>query len=273
MENPYMHSLFASKKILKHALGLLGLPLMVLATCTPAIAQEADKLAVTEIPFSQRYPANSINSIERADQVLDVAAKERASLDYQYIDDQRACYKHFFVAYCLENAKEHHRVLIKQIREIEAVANSYKRQSKADDRDKSLEEQRIKDDQDAARRLRDQQNKSAATARQVKDSAAKQQTVDAREDSAVGHENDRVRAHQAKLKAEAADEAAKAPQRAANEQAYKDKVKAAEAHRRDVEAKKAAKDKERAEKKQQAAAQGSAQNATETAPLTGGQAK
>lgn len=255
MENPYMHSLFASKKMLKHAFGLLGLLLMSLANGVPVMAQETNSVVLSELPFAQRYPANSINSVERADQILDVAAKERALLDYRYIDDQRACYKHFFVSYCLENAKEHHRVLIKQIREIEAVANSYKRQSKADDRDKSLEEQRIKDEQDAARRLQDQQNKAASTALQLKDSAVKQQTVDTREGLAAGHENDRVKAHQAKLQADAADEAAKAPQRAANEEAYKEKVKAAQAHRLDVEAKKAAKEKERAAKKQQAKVQ------------------
>ena len=178
MENPYMHSFFASKKMLTHALGLLGLCLISLLTSVPAMAQNTNSVALSEIPFGQRYPANSINSVERADQVLDITAKERAALDYQYIDDQRACYKHFFVAYCLENVKEHHRVLIKQIREVEAVANTYKRQSKADDRDKSLEEQRVKDEQDAARRLQDQQNKAAATARQVKESAAKQKTVE-----------------------------------------------------------------------------------------------
>jgi len=239
----------ATKKNLGRTATLAVIMLTCLGATLPSAAQQT-----SAVPFNQRYPAASIDSTERADVVLDAASKEHANLDYDYIDDQRACYSKFFVAYCLGNARDHHRILSKQVREVEAVANAYKRQAKADERDKSLNEQRIKDDADAARRLQDQQNKAAATVRQLQDSASKKQTVDARENLSVGHENDRVAAHNAKVSADAAAEAAKAPQRAANEQAYKEKQISAEAHRLDVAAKKAAKEKDLASKKQQATA-------------------
>jgi len=241
-----MQLFFASKETLGRTAALVAIMLTCLGAALPSAAQQA-----SEVPFGQRYPAASIDSTEAADIVLDAASKEHAKLDYDYIDDQRACYSKFFVSYCLDNAKDHHRILSKQVREVEAVANVYKRQTKADERDKSLNEQRIKDEQDAGRRLQDQQSKAAATARQLQDSAVKQQTVNTRESLSVGHENDRVALHDAKIRADDAAEAAKAPQRVANEQAYKEKVKAAEVHRLDVEAKKAAKEKDIAEKKRQ----------------------
>jgi len=255
-----MQLFFTSKKTLGNAAMLACIVFGCLAAL-PAVAQQ-----IAPVPFNERYPVTSIQSPEAADVALDAANKEHAVLDYQYIDAQRACYQNFFVAYCLGNAKDKHRALSRQVREVETAANAYKRQAKADERDKSLNEQRIKDELDAARRLQDQQDKLAASARKVTEGDAKGKAVAARENLSEGHENDRVAAHEAKVRLDAADEAAKAPQRAANEQAYKEKVKAAEAHRLDVAAKKAAKDIEHAAKQQQAAKQQEAAKAQAVAP-------
>lgn len=202
--------------------------------------------------FDQRYPAGSIKTTAAADDILIEAGAERQVIGDQYIDDQRACYQKFFVSSCLEEAKERNRVAVKQVRDVEVEANAYKRQDKADERDKSLAEQHAKDEQDAARRAQDQKDKEAASARKIKDSAAKQQQVADRERQSAGQQDARVKAHEAQVRKTQAEEAAKAPQRAANEQAYKEKVKQAEAHRLDVEAKKAEKARERAAKQQAA---------------------
>jgi colicin import membrane protein len=246
MDKVYMQLLFASNKTVGHVTALASIVLAFAAVPLSVSAQQA----VIDTPFNQRYPVESVESIATADAVLLQASKERVLLGDRYIDDQRACFKKFFVSSCLEDAKERNRISIKQVREVEVVANEFKRQSKADDRDKSLSEQRIKDEQDAIRRARDQKDKQASSARKVKDGAIKQHSVSEREAQAAGHADDRVRAHQAKVQSDAAAEAAKAPQRAANEQAYKEKAKAAEAHRRDVAEKKAEKQRDLAAKKQ-----------------------
>lgn len=240
-----MQLFFASQKTWRQAAAVAGLMLASLAAATTVSAQQP---AQAEPTFNQRYPAASIHSTEAADAALEAANKERAMLEDRYLDDQRACYKKFFVSSCLEAAKERNRASVKEVKEVEVVANAYKRQAKADERDKSLSEQRVKDEQDAARRAKDQQDKAAASARKVQESEAKQRSVAEREGKADGHADDRVKAHEAKLRSIQAEEAAKAPQRAANEQAYKDKVKAAEAHKKDVEARKADKERERAAK-------------------------
>lgn len=205
-------------------------------------------------PFNERYPAGSIRSTDEADDILADADKERLVIEDQYIAEQRGCYKKFFVSACLDGAKERNRVAGKQVRDVEVEANAYKRQAKADDRDKSLAEQRAKDEQDVARRAAEQKDRDAAAVRKVQESAAKQQQVKAREQQTEGQSDARVKAHEAQMRQNQAAEAAKAPQRAVNEKAFQEKAKAAEVHRKEVEANKVEKVRERAAKQPQAPA-------------------
>jgi len=227
-----------------------------LLALSPLAAAAAEQVYGTpgKPSFDQRYPSGAISSADVADDILAEAAKEREVINDQYIDEQRDCYHKFFVSSCLEGAKEHNRIAVKQVRNVEVEANAYKRQSKADERDKALAEQHSKDDQDAARRAQDQKDKAAASARKIQESGSKQQQVNDRERQRAGQADLRVKAHEAQVSKTQAEEAAKAPQRAANEKAYQEKVKQAEAHRKDVEAKKAEKVRERAAKQQQAPA-------------------
>jgi len=234
-------------------LAVAGLALPLVAAAEPAPYGTPGKP-----PFNERYPSGSIRSTDEADKILAEADKERLVIEDQYIAEQRDCYKRFFVAACLDGAKERNRVAGKQVRDVEVEANTYKRQAKADDRDKSLAEQRVKDEQDSARRAADQKERDAAAARKVQESAAKQEQVKQRELQSEGKEDARVKAHEAQLRQKQADDAAKAPQREANEKAYQEKVKAAEVHRKEVEANKAEKARERAAKQQQAPASGPA---------------
>ncbi|AKZ65300.1 hypothetical protein F506_10855 [Herbaspirillum hiltneri N3] len=234
-------------------LAVAGLALPLVAAAEPAPYGTPGKP-----PFNERYPSGSIRSTDEADKILAEADKERLIIEDQYIAEQRDCYKRFFVTACLDGAKERNRVAGKQVRDVEVEANTYKRQAKADDRDKSLAEQRVKDEQDSARRAADQKERDAAAARKVQESAAKQEQVKQRELQSEGKEDARVKAHEAQMRQKQAADAAKAPQREANEKAYQEKVKAAEVHRKEVEANKAEKARERAAKQQQAPASGPA---------------
>ncbi|EJL92187.1 hypothetical protein PMI16_01126 [Herbaspirillum sp. CF444] len=229
---------------------------VVWLTLLPLTASAAEHVYGTpgQPTFDQRHPSGSIQSADAADDILIEADKERQVINDQYIDDQRACYRKFFVASCLEDAKERNRVAVRQVRDVEVEANAYKRQAKADERDKSLAEQHAKDEQEALRRAQDQKEKAAASERKIQESMAKQKQVTERETQTAGQADLRVKAHEAQVRQKQAEEAAKAPQRAANEQAYKEKVKQAEAHRKEVEAKKAEKERERAAKQRQAPA-------------------
>lgn len=221
------------------------------ALLSPVSASELTRYGTPDKPpLNERYPSGSIDSVEHADEALVLVNQERALIDDQYIDQQRDCYTRFFVSHCLGVAKERNRVAVKQVREVEVEANAYKRKAKADDRDQSLAEQRVKDEQDAVRRAADQQERDAAAVRKIQESAVKGEQVRQREQETAGQADLRVNKHAAELRKAAAAEAAKAPQRAANEKAYKEKAQKAEAHRKEVEERKAQKARERAAKVQ-----------------------
>lgn len=240
-----MQLFFVVKKKSRQAVVFACVMLVSLLVSLPLLA------STTDAPFNQRYPVAGIHSIEAADEALTAVGKERAIIEARYIEEQRLCYRKFFVSSCLEGAKDRNRMRTKQMREVEVSANVYKRQAKADERDKFLGEQRIKDEQDAVRRTKDQQDKAAISERKEQERADKQHAVSAREAQTAGRGDERVKAHQAKLRSAEAAATAEAPQRAINIQIYQEKVKAAELHRQDVEGKKTAKDSQRAVKQAQ----------------------
>ena len=228
-------------------MGMMAMCAMPL-TATAQQAQQAQQASDSIKAFTQRYPAGSIKSVELANQALTDAAQERIKQEDQYIEEQHLCYTRFFVSSCLEDAKQANRMVVKQIREIEGAANAFNRQATVDERDKALAEQRILDEQDAIRRQQDQKEQAEATARKLAESAASVKEVKERERLTAGQADLRIKQQELKLREIEASEAAKAPERAANERAYQQKVKDAEAHRLEVEAKKAEKMRERAAK-------------------------
>ncbi|MBP0599614.1 hypothetical protein J8I26_15980 [Herbaspirillum sp. LeCh32-8] len=205
-------------------------------------------------PLNQRYPAGTIKSGDVAQKALDEAKEDREAANVRYTLDQRTCYGKFLVNSCLEAAKERKRVAEKNIKQVEVEANVYQRQANVDERDRSLAEQHAKDQEESARRLAEQKDKEAASARKVQESNAKnrdvQQRIDQNKDVPADY---RVREHEAKVRQQQAEEAAKAPERAANAAAREQRIKDAEAHRLDVERKKAENERERAERKQREA--------------------
>ncbi|NUT62497.1 hypothetical protein [Herbaspirillum sp. C9C3] len=202
-------------------------------------------------PIAQRYPAGSIKSDELAQKALEEAAEDRQAAELRYILDQRACYPKFLVSDCLEAARDRKRLTDKGIKAVEYEAKVFQRQAAVDDRDRSLAEQRAKDEEDSARRLAEQKQKEADSARKVKESRAKnsevQQRIDQNKDVPADY---RVRQHEAEVQRQKAEEAARAPARAANAAERQRRIQQAEEHRLEVERKKAENERERAERKQ-----------------------
>jgi colicin import membrane protein len=86
------------------------------------------------------YPAGSIMTNEKADAALATVDQFTASAEARYLDEQRVCYTKFFAQRCLDTAKDNHRVTIKAIRQVDIEANRYKRQARADESERSLNE-------------------------------------------------------------------------------------------------------------------------------------
>lgn len=221
------------------------------ASPVPSMSRERfDELEARQ-PIGQRFPAGSIKSDEIAQKALDEAAEDRQVAELRYILDQRACYPKFLVADCLEAARDRKRMTDKGIKAVEYEAKVFQRQATVDDRDRSLAEQRAKDEEDSARRLADQKQKEADSARKVQESRAKNSEVQQRIDQNKNVPADyRVRQHEAEVQRKQAEEAARAPSRAANAAERQRRIQEAEEHRLEVERKKAENERERAERKQ-----------------------
>ncbi|CAN5462282.1 hypothetical protein BH11PSE11_BH11PSE11_03830 [soil metagenome] len=216
----------------------------------PAAIAQPSALALPRSSSS----AGSIQSIDDADQALSEAAKSRTEIEAQYLRDQRECQPKFFTTRCLDDAKERRRSAIAKIRTIEIDANSYKRRDRVVERDKALEERRIKDASGEQERLKLQVEADAKL-------ATKAAVVG---DSGKLESGSEESAQEAKLKAERTTAAKSAPSpraqrpeprpqkkidaatQAANIAAYEKKAADAAAHQRAVIVRKAEKEAERA---------------------------
>lgn len=245
MDKNYMYGLVAAPVRRLGVVGV-GLACAVLWLSSATLARAETPTAVT--PLDQIYPAGSIKSEPAAAAALAQAAEDRRVLATQYVLDQRECYARFLVSKCLEAAKDRKRAAEKSIKQVEIEANTYRRQAQVDDRDQSLADQHARDEAESARRVQQQKERQAATARHTDESDAKRNQVQQRVDQNLDPDA-RIRAHEARVAQQQAEDAARVPEREANAAARQQRIKDAEQHRQEVERKKQESERERAEKK------------------------
>ena len=188
--------------------------------------------------LSTRYPAGSIQSVEMADHALADVERERAAIEARFANEERGCYKLFFANSCREHAREQRRAALTALHPIEVEANIFKRRERVSERDKALEERRVKDEAEMERRQAEMQQKTREpkTAKPEKDHG-KSVNID-----------DRQARHEEKLRRLQAEDAANAQKRAENIAAYERKVRESEERQREVAAKKLEKEKEKEKK-------------------------
>lgn len=180
-----------------------------------------------------QYPPGSIKSVETAERALADVGREREAVKLRFAEDERACYARFFVASCLEDAKERRRSALERLRNIENEANLYERQTRVQERDKALAEKRA---QDTAAEADWQRNSKAATIKPKPIAPLREPDPD---------QVDRAARHERRMKELQAEEAANAQKRAENIAAYEKKVEEAREHKKEVEKKKAEKEQAR----------------------------
>ncbi|MGS0740834.1 hypothetical protein ACVBEF_03210 [Glaciimonas sp. GG7] len=218
----------------------------------PVVSVDPNTVLDASIPaadFVAHHPIGSVSSVVGADAVLTDVSKARAEVELRNLNEQRICYKKFFVNHCLNAAKEQRRLALKQIRPLEVEANAFKRRATADDRDKALADQAIKEGIEAPKRAQDQQEKQSSTARNVKEAGEKAATVEANTKLHAGEAEKRVSDNAAKLQRIEQTEAAKSSERAANRAAFIKKGQDAAERQREVAEKKAEKERQLAQKK------------------------
>lgn len=218
----------------------LGLALM-LAGVPPAFAQDEAVAA-----WAARHGAGSVQSAEAADQALREAQEQRQQVEARYVAQQNRCYDRFFVSYCLGKVAEWHRATLALIRPVEIEADVWKRRAKVEERDRNLEQQRARDQQDALQRAEQQRQRQADTAEKMERKARETEATEEKSRQHQGEADRRIAEHEARLKEQQRQEAAKAGERARNIAEYDRKRRESEARQREIAAKKAEKARQKA---------------------------
>lgn len=200
--------------------------LLALSACS-AVAQDAGA------ELSARFPAGSITTAEAAESARQQAASENARIERQYAQDGLACDTAFFVNSCRDKVKERRRAAAEPVRRVQTEADTAMRRIQAAGKDQALADRR---QERAAETVRNEQHaQQDAQASAVKNSQSMRN-----EQAPAQHAGRQVRQQRQQTQT-----AAEAQKRAANVAAYDRKIRKAQAHQRDIAARKAEKDRDR----------------------------
>lgn len=212
--------------------------LLVLFACGAA-AQDAGPT------LSARYPAGSIATVEAAQEAQQQAASEKARIERQYAQDEQACRAVFLVNACRDKAKERRRAALEPVRRVRIEADTLMRRMRVADRDKALADKRVKSAAEAAGSEQNAQQKAQKTAQKQMRNAEKDRERMQSEQLHAQDAGQRAADHQARQQRLQIGSAADAQKRAANVAAYDRKIRQAQAHQRDLAARKAEKERNR----------------------------
>lgn len=221
--------------------------LWALALAPAALAQGVGQDVIGEPKVPQTH------SVEQADAKLAEVARTRAALDAEYAASEEVCYTRFFVNHCLDQAKEKRRLAMSGLRAVEVEASYFKRRHAVEQRDAELAERMKKDTEEEARR---------ALTPDAPREAREAPVPPGKPGPSV---EQRQAEHDARLRREAAQDAAAAGQRAANVAAFERKKAESEKRQAQVAAKKAEKE-AKAKKQAEAAAAAAAKKAAAPPP-------
>lgn len=167
------------------------------------------------------------HSVAQASQRLEQVQKERAAIEANYAESERACYERFFVNHCLNKVKEGRRVALANQRAIEIEASHFLRQARVDERDRAMAE--------ADARYKEEEARFAA-----EPPPPPRETTEA-PPPRPAPVAERIAKHNEKMREVEARERADASKRAANVAAYNKRKAEAEARQREVARRKAEK--------------------------------
>jgi colicin import membrane protein len=206
----------------------LALFVVVLVAGTPLRAQSP----ATVDALRERYPASSIDSIEKADRALGDTTGSKERVDKDYKAAARACLDKVLVNSCFDGARDERRRRMADINAIELEANRFKRA----DHDRRVEADRARREAERAAKAPDdaaqrEHNRAAYDERQ------KQAAADA----------ERARSRTAKPPKPAARLQSTSPttDRAKNAAGYEHRRQAAAEHQRDLDRRLVEKDADR----------------------------
>ncbi|MBS1187598.1 MAG: hypothetical protein H6R04_1616 [Burkholderiaceae bacterium] len=170
-----------------------GKPALSPAPQTSAQSTKAEALPAP-IDLRQRYPKDSISSVETADKAIADAKSERNAIEARFKTEERRCYRQeFFANKCRDLAKEQRRLALNQVREVQIEAERYKRHAAVIKRDSALAEKRKQEPADA-------QARAASAAAHASKMGAKQQEMQRKQQTTENQRDERESAYAEKLR-------------------------------------------------------------------------
>ncbi|WP_278540618.1 hypothetical protein [Oxalobacter formigenes] len=170
------------------------------------------------------FPAGSIDSIEKADQVLEIVSIEKKNVEARLFNDKLDCNKKFLVYQCYDRALETKWVDLKELHALEVEAKRFKRSEDVRQRDLALDKRKADEIADAPKRAENVQAHEARVKRVEQKEAE-------RAAAARGVSSTPGQKHSGALMTPA--------ERAANVQKYEEKVETSQERQKIVEQKKA----------------------------------
>lgn len=134
----------------------------------------------------EHFPAGSIDSLKKADQVLEIVRIEKQNINARLYNEKLLCNEKFLVYMCYDEAEERRRIDLQALYMLELEAKRFKRSDEIRQRDLALDRRELKEEADATqraeslraheervRRVQEREAKREAAARGVTDSPDK----------------------------------------------------------------------------------------------------
>lgn len=170
-----------------------------------------------------RFPATTIDTVERADAALAATAGAKGQVEKDYRSDAQGCAKAFLVNDCLDRARELRKKRLDEITSVEVEADRFKRKDRSArteaDRARREAERTANQKTDDAQRARSRESFDGKQVQAQRDEAAKANATQSRKPSPK------------RAPPPAADDAAK---RSKNAAGYTNKVSEAKAHEAEI---------------------------------------
>lgn len=100
----------------------------------------------------EHYPAGSIDSVARADIVLEVIEIEKANISARLYNEKLLCNEKFLVYRCYDEAEERKRIDLAALKPLETEAKRFKRSEAVRQRDLALDRRRAEEEAEAPQR-------------------------------------------------------------------------------------------------------------------------
>ena len=110
----------------------------LLFSAANAFAQNINEAGAAEQELATQFPAQSIDSVERARAALALVPVARAEIDRRIAYQRAKCYEEFFTSSCLNDLRDRERRANRAVRRVEVEANALLRRERAAERDRAV---------------------------------------------------------------------------------------------------------------------------------------